>query len=321
MKKGRCFFYLLFVLLVLGPIVDCKISFASSDVDFIDYIQFSSGTTIYSPLNKTYYSNFLDLNLTFGAGLGISYYLNYSIDGKYEGPIPLVAKFPDELHVVNIMTGLIDLPELSDGLHFITINVLCRLNDYHGVNPPGAPFQPTFPGSSNYMATWTHTIHFTIDTSNPKLSSPENWVEVTRFNENSQFLTTKFTIEYEEWRIKWKYESNPEISEEQPALYVYVWDQEYPDTYFETILKKGTNETSGTLYIHNRPGTFSLGVIRTVKSFTLIIEQNIESIPEFPSWTILLLFLINTLSVIGFRKKFFLKLKDGQKFGYYVFQY
>jgi hypothetical protein len=302
MKKCSWFFQILLVLLVLGPIFNCNISFASSDVDSIDYIHFPSGTTIYSPLNKTYYSNFLDLNLTFGAGLGISHHLNYSIDGKYEGPIPLVTKFSDEFHIVNMMTGLIDIPELSDGSHFITINVLCRLNDYHGANPPGAPFQPTFLGSSNYIATWTHTIYFTIDTSNPKLSSSENWVEVTRFTENSQFLTTKFTIEHVEWRIKWKYEPKPEISEEHPALYVYVWDQEFPDTYFETILKKGTNETSGTLYIHNRSGTFSLGVIRTVKSFTLIIEQNINSIPEFPSWIIIPLFLIGSFAIVFLKK-------------------
>ncbi len=54
MKKSNWLFHLLFVLLVLGPIFDFNISFASSDVDSIDYIHFSSGTTIYSPLNKTF---------------------------------------------------------------------------------------------------------------------------------------------------------------------------------------------------------------------------------------------------------------------------
>ena len=107
-------------------------------------------------------------------------------------------------------------------------------------------------------------------------ASSGNWVEVTRFTEDSEFLQTAFTIEHVEWRIRWEYEPDHKISEEAPALYVYVWDKEFPDTYFETILKKGTNETSGTLYIHNRNGTFSLGVIRTVTSFTLVLEIGLE---------------------------------------------
>jgi hypothetical protein len=39
--------------------------------DSNDYISFSSGVTIFSPINETYNSNFLTLNLTFGCGAGI----------------------------------------------------------------------------------------------------------------------------------------------------------------------------------------------------------------------------------------------------------
>ncbi len=144
----------------------------------MDYVSFPSGTTIYSPINRIYHSNFLNLNLTFGAGLGLDHSLTYSIDEEHEGSIPLVAKFPSELHVVNMMTGLVALPELSEGSHFITINVLCSLNNYHGANPPRPPFTPTSPGSSDYIATWTHTIHFTIDTSIPEFPS---WVIMPLF--------------------------------------------------------------------------------------------------------------------------------------------
>jgi hypothetical protein len=202
------------------------------------------------------------------------------------------------------MVGIVRLPELSEGSHSLTIDVLCGLYDYHGANPPGAPFTPTSPGSSDYIATWTHTIYFTINTTIPEFPFSVNWVEVTRFTENSEFLNRTFTTEHAEWRIRWEYEPDPEVPEEQPALYVYVWDQEYPNRYFETILKEGTNETSGTLYFNNRTGTFFLGVIRTVKSFTLIIEQNIDSIPEFPSWIILPAFLVATFLAIMFRKRY-----------------
>ena len=169
---------ILAVLFVFCLVLAATSVFASSDVDSVDYIRFPSGTTIYSPLNRTYYSNFLDLNLTFGAGLGISYYLKYSIDGKYEGSVPLVAKFPDELHVVNMMTGLVALPELSDGLHSLTIDVLCSLNNYHGANPPGLPFTPTYPGSSDYTANYTHIIYFSINTKIPEFPS---WVFLPLF--------------------------------------------------------------------------------------------------------------------------------------------
>jgi len=177
-KKWLCFFHLFFIFLVLTPIFGCNISFASSEENLTNYISFPSGTTVYSPINKTYYSNFLNLNLTFGAGLGLTPSLNYSIDEESEGTIPLVAKFPSELHVVNMMTGLVALPELSEGPHSITINVLCSLNDYHGANPPRAPFTPTFLGSSDYIATWTHTIYFTIDTAIPEFPS---WIVLPLF--------------------------------------------------------------------------------------------------------------------------------------------
>jgi hypothetical protein len=44
-------------------------------------IAFSSGLTLYSPINKSYTSNLLTLNLTYGAGAGLQRTLNYSIDG------------------------------------------------------------------------------------------------------------------------------------------------------------------------------------------------------------------------------------------------
>jgi hypothetical protein len=174
------------------------------------------------------------------------------------------------------------LPELAEGSHNITVYGKYNANNIIGLD--------------------NRTVYFTIN-SNP---AQENWSEVARFTEDSKFLQKAFTIEHVEWRIRWEYEPDPEISEEHPALYVYVWDKEFPDTYFETILKKGTNETSGTLYIHNRKGTFFLGVIRTVTSFTLIIEQDLTSIPEFPSWTILLLFLIATLTITLIKRRKFI---------------
>jgi parallel beta-helix repeat protein len=132
--------------------------------DSTDYIRFSSGVVIFSPLNRTYNSRFLTLNLTFGVGLGVESSLNFSIDEKYVGLIHLVPKNPTEIHVINEATGYVTLPELSEGAHQLAVNVLSGIYDYHGANSPGAPFTPTSPDSSDYVASWTNTIYFTIDT-------------------------------------------------------------------------------------------------------------------------------------------------------------
>ena len=142
-----------------------------------DYVRYSSGVTLFSPLNITYSSNIRYLNLTFDQGAGIVCSLNYSIDGDYKGPIHLVTE-DTGFHIIYKMTGLVALPELSEGSHCLTIDVLCGLYDYHGANPPSAPFQPTSPGSSDYIATWTHTIFFTINTYIPEFPS---WIILPLF--------------------------------------------------------------------------------------------------------------------------------------------
>jgi hypothetical protein len=134
------------------------------EADSNDYIRLSSNALIFCPLNRTYDSRVLTLNLTFGVGLGVKYSMNYSIDGKHEGPITLVPKNPTELHVINEGIGLVTLPELSEGSHCLTVYLLCGIYDYHGANPPGAPFKPTYPGSADYTVFYTDTVYFTIDT-------------------------------------------------------------------------------------------------------------------------------------------------------------
>ncbi len=132
-----------------------------------------------------------------------------------------------------------------------------------------------------------------------------NWIEVTRFGDDGPyFQTDPFTIYHVEWRIRWEYEPHPEVPDEHPSLHVYVYAQESPGTWFESVRKNGTEETSGTLYIHDRNGTFHLMIISAVQSYTVIVEQNLESIPELPSWTPILvtLFAVAVAAVIYKRK-------------------
>jgi hypothetical protein len=115
------------------------------------------------PANSTYDSRFLTLNVTFPCG-GLHYTLTYNIDGKDEGSIPWVVDNPNnEVHVIYKAIGSVALPELSEGSHCLTVTIICGLYNYHGANAPGAPFKPTSPGSSDYEATWTDTVYFTID--------------------------------------------------------------------------------------------------------------------------------------------------------------
>ena len=158
------------LLLVFSSILAAHVHIVEADSS--DYMRLSSNALIFCPLNRTYDSRFLTLNLTFGVGLGVKCSMNYSIDGKHEGSIPLVPKNPTELHVINEGIGLVTLPELSEGSHCLTVNVLCGIYDYHGANPPGAPFKPTFPGSADYTVSYTDTVYFTISTS-PEQEIPE----------------------------------------------------------------------------------------------------------------------------------------------------
>jgi len=159
--------------------------------------------------------------------------------------------------------------------------------------------------SSIFVLLLTLSISLFAVTSGIAFASSDNWSEVVRFtDEGTGFQTEPFTIDHVDWRIRWEYEPDPEVPDEHPALHVYVYAQEAPGTWFESIRKNGTEETSGTLYIHDRNGTFFLIIIRAVQSYTLIVEQNLDSIPEFPSWKILPLILLVTIVVTAYRKKF-----------------
>ena len=122
------------------------------------------GGILYSPVNATYRTNTLHLNLSFGLGMGLQASLTYEVDGIYKGAITLTPVETNETHIVHPLTSFIELPQLSEGSHCLTITVVAGLSGYFGVNPPGAPFKATGT-SGNYEAAWVNTIYFTVDTS------------------------------------------------------------------------------------------------------------------------------------------------------------
>jgi hypothetical protein len=136
-------------------------------------------------------------------------------------------------------------------------------------------------------------------------ASSSNWVEVIRFTGSGteHYTTDYFTCEHVEWRIRWEYTPNPALP--MFALFnVYTYPQGEDTLYIDDIIKTGTNDINGTSYIHNNDGTFYSKInIAFTESYTIIIEQDLNSIPEFPSWIVLPLFLCATILALIFRKR------------------
>jgi len=143
-----------------------------------DQIHFSSGVTLFSPLNRTYSSEYLSLNFSFACGLGMHYSLSFDIDGKYAGPMPYVVENPNELHVVYQSSGLVTLPELSEGSHTLTVNLLVS------------------PSSDHIKPSYTDTVYFSIDLTPPNVTilSPENQT-YTIANITEASIPLRFTVD------------------------------------------------------------------------------------------------------------------------------
>ena len=128
-------------------------------------------------------------------------------------------------------------------------------------------------------------------------ASSDNWVEVITFHNAVGFgMTSRFNVVYVDWRIKW--EIYPSNGSESPSLTVHVY-HDIGHQGIELINSLTTHETTGILNINNASGTFFLvnQATNTNSSSILIIEQNTDSIPEFPSWTPLLVTLVAVLFV------------------------
>jgi hypothetical protein len=137
--------------------------------------------------------------------------------------------------------------------------------------------------------------------SSPKLEN--NWVEVSKFSGDGAFFGSTlpanelFNVSHSDWRIKWEYE-------------IYIQNL---TAFFFDVKLAGTNQTvagysnsgqlniqKGILNITEYTGEFYLYVGTNAKSYTITVEENIDSIPEFPSMTILFagLSLITLISII-----------------------
>ncbi len=139
------------------------------------------------------------------------------------------------------------------------------------------------------------------------LGQEENWVEVVRFTGTGAFFgstipsTDPFTINQFDWRIKWEYEINI------PDLTAFLFDVKLADTgeIIDSYSNSGNlNITQGIMNITDYQGELYLFIGTNAKSYSILVEQNTDSIPEFSSWAILPIGLVSTLVVIVIGSKF-----------------
>lgn len=124
------------------------------------------------------------------------------------------------------------------------------------------------------------------------LAETANWSEVATFtglgNKQTQ-NTTIFKISYDEWRIRWMISLDPNYTL-AAGFFVYVYPQGETKNYVGYFDSVGGSPANGTAYAHNLTGSFYLSVLAGtpgVLSYSLIVEQDLNSVPEFPPSTIL----------------------------------
>jgi len=111
-------------------------------------LRFKDGVTVHSPVNAVYNSKNILFNYTFAVGMGMHYSLNYMLDGSEAQPMPYSVVNPQELHVVYSALGQVQLPELPEGAHSLTISLEASFG-------------------KNDIRSYSDTIYFTIDTNAP----------------------------------------------------------------------------------------------------------------------------------------------------------
>jgi hypothetical protein len=161
--------------------------------------------------------------------------------------------------------------------------------------------------SSIFVLLLTLFISLSTVTSGIVFASSGNWIEVTRFTGGTHehaHKTEFFTCDHVEWRIRWEYEPRTDIPGDQTGIEFRVYTQENPDNWFKFSGHWGeSGETNGTNYIHDKNGTFNLEIISSAQNYTLIVEQDLDSIPEFSSWIILPLTMAATLIAAVIRRR------------------
>lgn len=224
---------------------------------------FASGIYIMSPSNRTYSSCLLPLNVsvTSLAGRNIDISMTYSLDGTYNGTIPIVIQSRNNSFVATI-TGSVTLPILPYGSHSVTV-----YEEYviHNVGMNGVYYQ-------KYVGLDNNTVYFTIgdtspstdDTTPPIISNLS--LENKTYNSAEMPLPLSFNIDK---TVSWI----AYCLDEQANITIAGWYD--PDRYgrqFNTTLT-GLSDGSHSLVVYANDTAGNSGASETV-TFTIYTPES-----------------------------------------------
>jgi hypothetical protein len=233
--------------------------------DTVGPLRFKDGVTVYSPVNTTYNSRNILFNYTFAVGMGMHYSLNYMLDGNLAKPMPYSVINPQELHVVYLAIGQVQLPELSEGTHSLKISL-----------------QATF--GKNDIRSYSDTISFTIDTNAPDVAlDTEPPKIIIQSPQTNQTYTTAVPL-------------NLLLSEPVTQLIVYLdGNKTTLPTENTTLggLTVGTHSLTVTaIDLAGNPGYTNYVTFNVIQPTPTQQPTPTPTVPEFSSWTIPLLLMI-----------------------------
>ena len=132
------------------------------------------------------------------------------------------------------------------------------------------------------------------------------WSEIARFpvywgtapNVISHSQTDNFTCSRAEWRIVWNYTPLSIVDPQYVYFNIFIY-RTNETNYIMEMNQQGNTTTNGTMYINNMTGEFYLKfLVYNVLDSTAIIEQDIETAPEFSPLILLSLFATGTLATM-----------------------
>jgi hypothetical protein len=130
--------------------------------------------------------------------------------------------------------------------------------------------------------------------------SAERWVEIVKWTE--PVTSSRFDCNHVSWEVHWNFKDIA-LGSTWTIEIIDIDALENNVTFFKTGVGSFVSVNSGQ-YTHNQSGRYQITIeVNRINDFEVFVIQDMDSIPEFPSWIMLPLFLITTISVIVIRKK------------------